>query len=102
MPTTTTMPATTTSAAHPMAILAPVLIRTPPARRDTSITPLAPGDLLRCRPMARRFPARLALLFIGSGFTAVAYQVLLSRYVHLIVGATAYAVSALLVAFMLG
>jgi spermidine synthase len=44
----------------------------------------------------------LALFFIGSGFSAVAYQVLLSRYIQLVVGTTAYAVSALLVAFMLG
>lgn len=37
-----------------------------------------------------------------SGLCAVAYQVLLGRYVQLIVGATAYAASAVLVAFMLG
>src|SRR4051794_5411511 len=41
-------------------------------------------------------------LFLASGFSAVAYQVILSRYVQLIVGSTAYAISALLVAFMLG
>ena len=46
--------------------------------------------------------ALLALFFIGSGFSALAYQVILSRYAQLIVGATAYAISALLVAFMLG
>ncbi|MET0552751.1 MAG: fused MFS/spermidine synthase [Vicinamibacteria bacterium] len=46
--------------------------------------------------------AVLALCFIGSGFTAVSYQVLLSRYVQLVVGSTAYAVSAILVAFLLG
>jgi len=44
----------------------------------------------------------LALLFVGSGFSALAYQVILSRYAQLIVGATAFAVSALLTAFMLG
>ena len=44
----------------------------------------------------------LAFFFIGSGFSALAYQVILSRYAQLIVGATAYAISALLVAFMLG
>ena len=44
----------------------------------------------------------LATFFILSGFAGVAYQVVLSRSVQLIVGATAYAVSALLVAFMLG
>ena len=44
----------------------------------------------------------LGFLFFVSGFSALAYQVILSRYVHLIVGATAYATSALLVAFMLG
>lgn len=44
----------------------------------------------------------LALFFVASGFSAVAYQVVLSRYTQLIVGATAYAISALLVAFMLG
>jgi spermidine synthase len=44
----------------------------------------------------------LALFFLGSGFSALAYQVILSRYAQLIVGATSYAVSALLVAFMLG
>jgi spermidine synthase len=43
-----------------------------------------------------------AALFLASGFSAVAYQVVLSRYVQLVVGSTAYAVSALLVAFMLG
>jgi spermidine synthase len=46
--------------------------------------------------------AVLAFCFIGSGFTAVSYQVLLSRYVQLVVGSTAYAVSAILVAFLLG
>ncbi|HEY7697565.1 MAG TPA: fused MFS/spermidine synthase, partial [Vicinamibacteria bacterium] len=44
----------------------------------------------------------LALFFVGSGFSALAYQVILSRYAQLIVGATAFAVSALLTAFMLG
>jgi spermidine synthase len=44
----------------------------------------------------------LAALFVASGFSAVAYQVVLSRYVQLIVGSTAYAISALLVAFMVG
>ena len=44
----------------------------------------------------------LALFFLGSGFSALAYQVILSRYAGLIVGATSYAISALLVAFMLG
>ncbi|HSF16727.1 MAG TPA: fused MFS/spermidine synthase [Vicinamibacteria bacterium] len=44
----------------------------------------------------------LAFFFIGSGFSALAYQVILSRYVQLIVGVTAHAISALLVAFMLG
>ncbi|MGD8895001.1 MAG: spermidine synthase, partial [Acidobacteriota bacterium] len=44
----------------------------------------------------------LAALFVVSGFSAVAYQVVLSRYVQLIVGSTAYAISALLVAFMIG
>jgi spermidine synthase len=43
-----------------------------------------------------------AALFVASGFSAVAYQVILSRYLQLIVGGTAYATSALLVAFMLG
>jgi len=52
----------------------------------------------------RKPPGRtlLALFFIGSGFSAVAYQVLLSRYIQLVVGGTAQAISALLVAFMLG
>ncbi len=45
---------------------------------------------------------RLAALFVASGFTALAYQVLLSRYVQLVSGVTAYAISALLVAFLLG
>jgi hypothetical protein len=40
-------------------------------------------------------------LFLASRFSAVACQVILSRYVQLIVGSTAYAISALLVAFML-
>ncbi|HJS73649.1 MAG TPA: fused MFS/spermidine synthase, partial [Vicinamibacteria bacterium] len=44
----------------------------------------------------------LALFFVGSGFSALAYQVILSRYAQLIVGATAFAVSALLTAYMLG
>ena len=44
----------------------------------------------------------LAALFVASGFSALAYQVVLSRYAQLIVGGTAFAVSALLVAFMLG
>ena len=44
----------------------------------------------------------LALFFVGSGFSALAYQVVLNRYAQLIVGATAYAISALLVAYMLG
>jgi spermidine synthase len=44
----------------------------------------------------------LAGLFIASGFSALAYQVILSRYAQLIVGGTAFAISALLVAFMLG
>ena len=39
---------------------------------------------------------------MGSGFSALAYQVILSRYAQLIVGGTAFAISALLVAFMLG
>jgi spermidine synthase len=43
-----------------------------------------------------------ALLFVGTGFSALAYQVVLSRYIELIVGVTAQAISALLVAFMLG
>ncbi|MEO8500999.1 MAG: fused MFS/spermidine synthase, partial [Vicinamibacteria bacterium] len=47
-------------------------------------------------------PALFSLLFMGSGFTALSYQVILSRYGQLIVGATAFAISALLVAFMLG
>jgi spermidine synthase len=53
---------------------------------------------------ARQPPGRklLALFFIGSGFSAVAYQVLLGRYIQLVVGTTAQAISALLVAFMLG
>jgi spermidine synthase len=51
--------------------------------------------------LARDSPV-LGLLFVASGFSAVAYQVILSRYVQLIVGSTAYAISALLVAFMLG
>ena len=44
----------------------------------------------------------LVLLFFVSGLSALAYQVILARYVHLVVGATAYATSALLVAFMVG
>jgi spermidine synthase len=44
----------------------------------------------------------LASFFVGSGFSALAYQVILSRYAQLIVGATAFAVSALLTAYMLG
>jgi len=47
-------------------------------------------------------PFRLAALFVASGFSAVAYQVILSRYLQLVTGATAYAISALLVAFMVG
>ena len=47
-------------------------------------------------------PVTLGVLFVTSGLCAVAYQVLLGRYVQLIVGATAYAASAVLVAFMLG
>ena len=43
-----------------------------------------------------------AAMFVASGFSAVAYKVVLSRYLQLIVGSTAYAISALLVAFMLG
>jgi spermidine synthase len=50
----------------------------------------------------QRSPRLIAFLFVVSGFTALVYQVVLSRYVQLIVGGTAYAVSALLVAFMLG
>ena len=41
-------------------------------------------------------------MFVASGFCGVAYQVLLARYLHLIVGGTTYAVSALLVAFLIG
>jgi spermidine synthase len=44
----------------------------------------------------------LAILFVLSGFSALCYQVILSRYTQLIVGSTAYAISALLVAFMAG
>ena len=44
----------------------------------------------------------LALFFVGSGFSTLAYQVILGRYAQLIVGATAFAISALLTAFMLG
>jgi spermidine synthase len=55
------------------------------------------------RTSSRTLPIPLlALFFVGSGFSALAYQVILSRYAQLIVGATAYAVSAILVAFMLG
>jgi spermidine synthase len=51
---------------------------------------------------ASRSEAILAFCFLASGCTAVCYQVLLSRYVQLVVGATAYAVSAILLAFLLG
>jgi spermidine synthase len=44
----------------------------------------------------------LAGLFVASGFSALVYQVVLSRYLQLILGSTAQAVSAILVAFMLG
>lgn len=44
----------------------------------------------------------LGWLFIASGFSALAYQIVLSRFVQLIVGGTAQAVSAILVAFMAG
>jgi spermidine synthase len=44
----------------------------------------------------------LAFFFFGSGFSAVSYLVMISRYTQLIVGFTAQATSALLVAFMLG
>jgi spermidine synthase len=44
----------------------------------------------------------LVVVFVTSGFCGVAYEVLLGRYLHLIVGNTAHAVSALLVAFLLG
>jgi spermidine synthase len=44
----------------------------------------------------------LAALFVASGFSALCYQVILSRYTQVIVGATAHAISALLVAFMSG
>jgi spermidine synthase len=55
------------------------------------------------RTSSRALPIPLlASFFVGSGFSALAYQVILSRYAQLIVGATAYAVSAILVAFMLG
>jgi spermidine synthase len=56
----------------------------------------------REEPLTAPVPPVLATLFVVSGFSAVAYQVILSRYVQLIVGSTAYAISALLVAFMLG
>jgi hypothetical protein len=46
--------------------------------------------------------ALLATLFVGSGFSALVYQVALGRYAQLIVGATARAISTVLVAFMLG
>ncbi|MBP6704113.1 MAG: fused MFS/spermidine synthase [Vicinamibacteria bacterium] len=55
----------------------------------------------RSAPPSPNIPL-LALLFMGSGFSALAYQVILSRYAQLIVGGTAFAISALLVAFMLG
>jgi spermidine synthase len=44
----------------------------------------------------------LGWIFIASGFSALAYQIVLSRFVQLIVGGTAQAVSAILVAFMAG
>lgn len=44
----------------------------------------------------------LGTVFTASGFCGVAYQVLLGRYLHLIVGSTAHAISALLVAFLIG
>jgi spermidine synthase len=61
------------------------------------LTPDAPPS-----PAFADRPFTLGLLFVTSGLCAVAYQVLLGRYVQLIVGATAYAASAVLVAFMLG
>jgi spermidine synthase len=53
------------------------------------------------RPSPRRDRV-LAALFVASGFSALVYQVVLSRYLQLVLGSTAQAVSAILVAFMLG